>query len=112
MLYYANGKVAYDGEWYNDQFNGFGKVYNDEVRSLKENFDYTDFYKLEDYWEFYEGQLKSDSRDGKGMVKLSNGEIFIGNFSKDKVSGEGIYYTKEGNSIKGKWKNNRLVAKE
>ncbi len=55
MLYYASGKLAYDGEWYNDQFNGFGKVYNDEVKPLQGNFDYTDFNKLENYWEFYEG---------------------------------------------------------
>ena len=28
-LYYGSGKLAYQGSWFNDQFHGLGKVYND-----------------------------------------------------------------------------------
>jgi hypothetical protein len=27
-LYYQSGNIAYDGEWKNDQFAGFGVLYN------------------------------------------------------------------------------------
>jgi hypothetical protein len=28
-LFYTNKKIAYEGEWFLDQFHGKGKVYND-----------------------------------------------------------------------------------
>jgi antitoxin component YwqK of YwqJK toxin-antitoxin module len=28
-LYYEGGKLAYEGNWSEDEFHGFGKVYND-----------------------------------------------------------------------------------
>ena len=30
ILYYSNGKIAYEGEWNEDEFHGIGKVYNQE----------------------------------------------------------------------------------
>ena len=42
-LYYEGGKLAYEGEWSQDEFNGIGKVYNDNPVHLDEPFDYTDF---------------------------------------------------------------------
>jgi hypothetical protein len=30
-LYYDNGLLAYDGQWYQDEFHGRGKVYNDSA---------------------------------------------------------------------------------
>jgi hypothetical protein len=29
VLMYASGKVAYDGDWVNDKFEGFGVLYNE-----------------------------------------------------------------------------------
>ena len=75
-LYYEGGKLAYEGHWEQDEFNGLGKVYNDNPVKLETAYDYTDFYLLEDYWEYYEGMLVHDTKEGRGKIKLSNGELF------------------------------------
>ena len=79
-LYYSNGKTAYEGSWYLDDFHGHGKIYNDEPLPLDHSFDYRDFGKIDDHWEFYDGDLCSDRKNGQGKLKLSNGEIYIGRF--------------------------------
>ena len=33
-LYYDNGKLAYEGQWYLNEFHGKGKVYNDTAIQL------------------------------------------------------------------------------
>lgn len=52
-LYYNCGKIAYEGYWKNDEFHGFGKVYNDKPVIKITPFDYTDFDLLDDYWVYY-----------------------------------------------------------
>jgi antitoxin component YwqK of YwqJK toxin-antitoxin module len=47
-LYYPNGKLAYEGEWKEDEFHGEGIVYNDNPTNLTEPFDYTDFNKIDE----------------------------------------------------------------
>lgn len=42
-LYYEGGKIAYEGMWSQDEFNGLGKVYNDNPVSFTGSFDYTNF---------------------------------------------------------------------
>lgn len=42
-LYYSNNKIAYEGQWYMDQFHGRGKVYNDDPSSMFGFYDYTNF---------------------------------------------------------------------
>lgn len=32
ILFYDNGRVAYDGQWYQSEFHGKGKVYNDSAK--------------------------------------------------------------------------------
>ena len=55
-----------------DQFHGRGKVYNDEPAVLTTPFDYTDFDSLDEQWNYYEGTLVSDSKEGYGILVLSN----------------------------------------
>lgn len=43
VLYYPSQKVAYDGEWENDQLSGYGVLYNEEVATLRTPFDYRDW---------------------------------------------------------------------
>jgi hypothetical protein len=40
---------------------------------------------------------------------LSNGERLEGEFHEDKVDGDGILYRGDGSSVKGKWRQNKLV---
>lgn len=72
-LYYSNNKLAYEGQWYMDQFHGKGKVYNDEPQKLFSEFDYTNFENLDEQWNYYDGTLVSDSKEGFGTLVLSNG---------------------------------------
>ncbi len=71
-LYYANGQLAYQGDWFQDEFHGQGKVYNDNPAILDGPFDYNDFNQLEEQWVFYEGGLASDVKQGLGKIKLQN----------------------------------------
>lgn len=52
-LYYSNNKLAYEGEWFIDQFHGRGKVYNDEPAPIFGYFDYTNFESLDEKWKYY-----------------------------------------------------------
>ena len=55
-LFYENGKTAYEGEWYMDEFHGRGKVYNDASSDLEGPFDYTTFQDYDMYWKLYDGK--------------------------------------------------------
>lgn len=109
ILYYSDGRVAYEGEWFEDEFHGLGKVYNQEQNQLIQPYDYTNLSDFEDYWLVYEGQLVSDRRHGKGKITLSNGQVFVGRFNKDVIEGEGEYHTLGGEVVYGKWQNNQLI---
>lgn len=53
-LFYQKERIAYDGEWKNDEFDGFGKVFNDKPNfRLKNQFDNLDFGELDDFWLYY-----------------------------------------------------------
>jgi hypothetical protein len=39
---------------------------------LDTKFDYTNFDLLDDYWEFYEGMLANDTKEGRGRIQLTN----------------------------------------
>lgn len=54
-LYYDNDQLAYDGQWYNDEFHGRGKVFNDNWEPLQHNFDYANFENNMPYWMEYDG---------------------------------------------------------
>ncbi len=42
-LFYQSDKIAYEGEWVNDQFHGWGKLYNQNPIKLSMGFDYRNF---------------------------------------------------------------------
>ena len=54
-LYYSKGVLAYDGQWFEDEFHGRGKIYNDEPVKLEIGFDYRSFKDEDKYWVNYEG---------------------------------------------------------
>ena len=108
-LYYEGGKIAYEGEWSQDEFNGLGKVYNDNPVNFHGSFDYTNFDYLEDYWEYYEGMLQKDTKEGRGRIKLSNGEMFEGDFHEDKIQGFGKFHTNDGKTVEGIWRDSKLL---
>lgn len=108
-LYYEGGQLAYEGEWAHDQFHGYGKVYNDNPVGLDGGFDYTNFDLLDDYWEFYEGMLANDTKEGRGRIQLTNKQIFQGDFHADRIQGFGKFLRRDGNIVEGIWRDSRLI---
>lgn len=110
-LYYANGAVAYDGNWYMDAFHGKGKMSNDHPRQLNEEFDYKNLkgYNIDECWEEYEGDFFYQQRHGKGKLKLSNGELYLGDFVDDQIHGQGKFYRLNGQVIHGRWEEGIFV---
>lgn len=53
--------------------------------------------------------IQNDSKHGKGKIRLTNGEVFEGNFVFDSIEGEGIFYTNKGEAIRGSWRDNMLI---
>jgi hypothetical protein len=53
--------------------------------------------------------LVSDTKEGRGKIKLSNGEIFEGDFHNDRIQGFGKFYTINSEVIKGIWRDSRLI---
>jgi hypothetical protein len=49
-----------------------------------------------------------DSKNGKGVLYLSNGEYFEGSFLNDTAQGEGVYTTMTGRKLRGIWEMNLL----
>ena len=109
-LYYPNNSIAYEGYWSQNEFNGTGKVYNEQPDLSSDCVDYRDFGKIGEKWLFYEGQFCHDSRHGRGMMKFANGDKFVGSFSNDIAEGQGSFYCKNGDIIKGVWSKNKFIG--
>jgi len=62
ILYYASGKPAYDGDWFEDKFEGSGVLYNENPNNLDEAFNYNDFDEIDDYWTKYDGEFRDDNK--------------------------------------------------
>lgn len=75
-LYYQSGKLAYEGNWLEDTFNGLGVLYNENAHKLDHPFDYTSFERVDDYWTMYEGYFRGDLKHGRGKLYLSNDEYY------------------------------------
>jgi hypothetical protein len=62
ILYYSEGRPAYDGMWLDGKFHGKGVLYNENPLPLDGPFDCEDFDEVENYWTRYEGEFKEDSK--------------------------------------------------
>eukprot|EP01015_Nassula_variabilis_P029316 TRINITY_DN6275_c0_g1_i3.p1 TRINITY_DN6275_c0_g1~~TRINITY_DN6275_c0_g1_i3.p1 ORF type:complete len:329 (+),score=47.84 TRINITY_DN6275_c0_g1_i3:66-1052(+) len=108
-LYYPGNKIAYQGQFKNDKFNGKGVVYNESPVPLNGMLDYSNFDSLEDHWVKYEGTFVEDNKDGSGTLYLVNGEKFIGGFKDDMIHGKGVFQRLDGKTVQGQWVNNNLT---
>ena len=112
VLYYADHTIAYEGNWKEDKFHGRGILRN-EKNSIDFNeklYDLRNLDNLNNFWEKYEGNFEGDRKEGSGILFFPNGEKISGNFFKDKLSGKNcILHKKNGEVLKGEWKDNKLV---
>lgn len=112
QLYYQSGKIAYNGSWFDDHFEGYGVLYNEYPKQLNDLLDYSNLDMIDEYWTLHDGQFKYDMKEGFGTLSLSNGEKIIGFFKNDLMDGSGTYFTRDGRRINGFWSQNKLVKQQ
>jgi hypothetical protein len=103
VLYYASGKIAYEGEWKQDRLDGYGVLYNESIGILREEYDCSHLELLNDEWIKYEGCFKDDVKEGQGTLYLSNGESYRGEFENDQPHGKGQFKNIRGEGVVGFW---------
>lgn len=58
----------------------------------------------------YAGNFKDGKRFGPGVIYMSNGEKFEGNFINDLAEGRGKYSTLDWKDVEGIWRNGCLIS--
>jgi len=53
VLCYQSERIAYEGSWLNDAFNGRGKLYNEHPVKSTQGFNYNSFDDIDEAWEYY-----------------------------------------------------------
>ena len=85
VLYYTNGNIEYDGNWFHGKKYGAG-TYNYSDGSV------------------YEGDWIRDKRNGKGTLTYQTGDRFEGEWENDQKQGFGVYYYNDGDVYEGLWR--------
>merc|ERR1711862_376036 len=81
-LFYPSNKLAYEGHWANNVFNGNGTVYNEHPDTMEGPFDYANFDNSDEFWVKYSGEFVNDERSGVGSLIFQNGEKYVGSFKE------------------------------
>ena len=55
------------------------------------------------------GEFNGDLKCGRGVLFLTNGEYYDGQFKEDYADGEGSYHRMNGEVVKGRWNKNILI---
>lgn len=51
----------------------------------------------------YEGEMRNDERNGRGILEFANGDRYEGGFRDDRMSGWGVFMTKTGDVYEGEF---------
>lgn len=108
-LYYQSGRLAYEGGWLHDNFNGQGVLWNEAPSQLPGLFDYRNFDDVDNCWVAYDGNFAGDLKEGRGRLLLQNGEVYEGDFHEDAVHGQGVFWRANGECVSGYWRQNQLL---
>ena len=84
-----NSELVYIGEWNNDKMEGIGRVENGKG--------------------YYSGAMKNGIKEGKGILKAQNGDIFDGYFHNDLPHGSGVLTLIDGRVINGHWGQDKYI---
>ena len=102
----------YEGEFINDNAEGYGKYIHKEgpsyIGTWKNN---RQEGKGKEIWPDkteYEGYYKNGEKSGKGKLKLNDGSYYIGDFNHNQIHGKGKYYWYDNKRYEGEWKNNKM----
>ncbi|CAD7953914.1 unnamed protein product [Amoebophrya sp. A120] len=90
---FTDGKSAYEGQWWDDEFNGEGTYTHANG-------------------DRYEGQLTGNQKNGKGTFEWALlGKVYVGQWKGDKVQGEGKLTWNSGEMYEGQWHDNKRDGK-
>jgi len=92
VYYFAESEKKYEGEFYENQFEGKG------VLSFKNG-------------QKYDGEFKNGKKEGHGTMQFQNGNKYIGSWKEDQQNGMGVYFdAKSSTKRQGEWKKGKRVA--
>ena len=80
--------AKYEGEWKDNQFNGYGIYYFPDGKK-------------------YVGEWKNSCKDGFGEFDFADGRKYVGFYKEDKKDGFGIFYLNDNNFSLNFWKNGK-----
>lgn len=67
------GRVIYEGQWKNDNFDGKGKLLNISPNiKIPKEFNYRNLDDMRDCWTEYEGEFANGLRNGSGRLSFCN----------------------------------------
>jgi antitoxin component YwqK of YwqJK toxin-antitoxin module len=91
--YYICSILAYDGEWKDGQYNGYGKEFEENT--------------------FYQGEFRDGLYYGKGAIYHNGGKLQVdGNFKKSQIDGYAKKFYEDGNlEYEGEFSNNKYSGK-
>jgi hypothetical protein len=112
-VYITYDGVVYDGEWVEDNQEGYAHISFPGIDNSIFRGDVTK-NKLEGYGFFkcaaftYEGFFKNSARNGEGTLKNPDGKIeYKGNWKNGLRDGYGVRYYLDGSMYKGQFKDNK-----
>ena len=86
------GNNFYEGNFVDDQKNGYGEYHWNDNR-------------------FYKGNWVNNQMSGKGIMHFESGDFYEGEFADDKRNGFGEYHWNGKQFYKGNWINNQMEGK-
>ena len=111
-LTYAGGRVAYTGGFSDNRPHGLGTMHSSAPApsTPRKKLDFRDFSDIESDWDFYEGVFVDGKKQGLGKLAFRNGDLFVGHFEEDKISGLGKFCSGAG-TVLGFWEGNILIRR-
>ncbi|CAD8159395.1 unnamed protein product [Paramecium pentaurelia] len=110
ILYFMNGKDQYNGDFKNDQYDGYGTLYNEnQIVEDQINYSLLREVQIKGYWKRYQGTFQNGLKCGQGTWYLTNNSEFIGIFDKDLPNGEGVIRRINHEDFSGNWENGVLT---
>lgn len=64
-------------------------MYNNDVEKVNGEMEYRDLSNYGNKWTKYQGDFRSDIKEGFGTLYFSNGEKYVGGFKADHIHGAG-----------------------
>ena len=84
----ADGRLIYEGYFYNDLYHGRGTLYGDNG-------------------EYYEGEWVGDEKNGFGEMDFINGDRYVGDWKNGIIEGKGKMIFSNGDTFEGNWLKNQ-----